>query len=233
MQPPAPQFSTRATLFQAPTTVKLGAAFEGLQIRYTLDGSVPSIKSALYSQPLSIKQTAKLQARAYTRDGRASRLVTLNLRKMAPQAPQKVKQVEKGLRFSYYEGNWTSLPDFKALQANKTGISSQINLAEIGHRDNQFAVVMEGYIEVAQTGTQTFFLNSDDGSKLYINDELIIDHDGDHSAIKKTGQTILAAGKHKIRIEYFERSGGQFLQAGLMDEQMGAMPFKPFQLGHE
>jgi len=233
IQPPAPQFSTTAALFQDQTTVKLGAAFEGLQIRYTLDSSEPTRKSALYSQPLSIKQSTTLKARAYTVDGRASRLVTLNLRKKAPQAPQKVKQVEKGLRFSYYEGDWSSLPDFNTLQANKTGVSGQINLAEIGHRDNQFAVVMEGYIDISETGIHTFFLNSDDGSKLYINDELIIDHDGDHSAIKKTGQTILAAGKHKIRIEYFERSGGQFLQAGLMDKQMGAVPFTPFQLGHE
>ena len=211
----------------------LSAAFEGLQIRYTLDGSEPNRNSPTYSQALTIKQSTLLKARAYTQDGRASRVVMLNLRKMAPQAAQKVKKVEKGLKFSYYEGNWTTLPDFKTLTPVKTGLSNQIGLAEIGHRDNQFGVVMEGYIEVAQTGTQTFFLNSDDGSKLYINGELVIDHDGDHSAIKKTGQSILAAGKHKIRVEYFERSGGQFLQAGLMDEKLGAVPFTPFQLHHE
>ncbi|WP_373553284.1 metallophosphoesterase [Haliscomenobacter sp.] len=233
IQPPAPNFSTPATLFQDQTTVDLSAAFEGLQIRYTLDGSEPNRNSALYSQALTIKQSTMLKTRAYTQDGRASRVVMLNLRKMAAQAAQKVKKVEKGLKFSYYEGAWTKLPDFKTLTPVKTGISNQVGLAEIGHRDNQFGVVMEGYIEVAQTGTQTFFLNSDDGSKLYINGELIIDHDGDHSAIKKTGQSILAAGKHKIRIEYFERSGGQFLQAGLMDEKMGAVPFTPFQLHHE
>jgi predicted phosphodiesterase len=233
IQPPAPNFSTAATLFQDQTTVDLSAAFEGLQIRYTVDGSEPNRNSPAYTEALNIKQSALLKARAYTQDGRASRVVMLNLRKMAPQAAQKVKKVEKGLKFSYYEGNWTTLPDFKTLTPVKTGLSNQVGLAEIGHRDNQFGVVMEGYIEVAQTGTQTFFLNSDDGSKLYINGELVIDHDGDHSAIKKTGQTILAAGKHKIRVEYFERSGGQFLQAGLMDEKMGAVPFTPFQLGHE
>lgn len=233
IQPPAPNFSTAATLFQDQTTVDLSAAFEGLQIRYTLDGSEPNRNSPTYTQALTIKQSTVLKARAYTQDGRASRVVMLNLRKMAPQAAQKVKKVEKGLKFSYYEGNWTTLPDFKTLTPVKTGLSNQVGLAEIGHRDNQFGVVMEGYIEVAQTGTQTFFLNSDDGSKLYINGELVVDHDGDHSAIKKTGQTILAAGKHKIRVEYFERSGGQFLQAGLMEEKLGAVPFTPFQLHHE
>lgn len=233
IQPPAPNFNTAATLFQDQTTVDLSAAFEGLQIHYTLDGAEPNRNSAVYTQALIIKQSTLLKARAYTQDGRASRVVTLNLRKMAPQAAQKIKKTEKGLKFSYYEGNWTTLPDFKTLTPLKTGVSNQVGLAEIVHRENQFGVVMEGYIEVAQTGTQTFFLNSDDGSKLYINGELVIDHDGDHSAIKKTGQTILAAGKHKIRIEYFERSGGQFLQAGSVDEKTGAVPFTPFQLHHE
>ncbi|MDX1939180.1 MAG: metallophosphoesterase [Saprospiraceae bacterium] len=232
VQPPAPHVTTDATLFQDQTSVSLEAAFEDLEIRYTLDGSEPTRNSTLYTQPLTLKQNAMLVARAYTKDGRASRLQKLAFRKMSPQAPTKIKKTEKGLRFSYYEGDWRQLPDFSKLSVVKNGISNQLSLEEIGHRDNQFGLVLEGYVDIAETGVQTFFLNSDDGSKLYINDELIIDHDGDHSAIKKTGQTILAAGKHKIRVEYFEVGGGQFLQAGLMDEKMGAIPFTPFQLSH-
>ncbi len=232
VQPPAPHISTPATLFQDQTTVAMEAAFDELQIRYTLDGSEPTLNSTLYTKPLTLQQSATLTARAYTTDGRASRLQKLSFRKMAPQAPIKAKKTEKGLRFSYYEGEWHQVPDFTQLKAVKTGVTNQLSLEEIGHRDNHFGVALEGYVDIAQTGLQTFFINSDDGSKLYINDELIIDHDGDHSAIKKTGQTILAAGKHKIRIEYFENRGGQFLQAGLFDEKMGVVPFTPFQLSH-
>lgn len=233
LQPPAPQFSTTAALFQDQTTVNLSAAFEGLQIRYTLDGSEPTRSSNLYAQPLSIKQSTTLKARAYTKDGRASRVMSLNLRKMAPQPAQKTKKTEKGLKFTYYEGDWTKLPDFKTLTPVKTGISKQVGLEEMGHRDNQFAVVLEGYIEVAETGAKTFFLSADDGARLYLNDELIIDQTADHPAVKKMGQTLLAAGKHKIRIEYFERTGSQFLQAGWWEDKVGAVPFTPFQLFHE
>jgi predicted phosphodiesterase len=233
VQPPAPLIQTESALFQEQTSLSLSPAFEGLQIRYTLDGSEPKLNSPLYTQPLLIKNTATLRARAYTPEGKASRVVSLALRKMAPQAPQKTKNLTPGLKFQYYEGLWAKLPDFTALTSVKAGVCKQIGLSEIGHREDQFAVVLEGYINIPTTGTHTFFLNSDDGSKLYLNGELIIDHDGDHSAIKKMGQSILAAGQHKIRIEYFERGGGQFLQAGLWDEKMGAMPFTPFQLGHQ
>lgn len=232
VQPPAPHIATDATLFQDQTKVSLGVAFEDLEIRYTLDGSEPTRSSMLYTQPLTIKQNALLVARTYTKDGRASRLQKLQFRKMSPQAPAKVKTTEKGLRFAYYEGEWQQLPDFSKLPIVKSGVTTQLGLAEIGHRDNQFGIVLEGYVDIAETGIQTFFLNSDDGSKLYINGELVIDHDGDHSAIKKMGQIILAAGKHKIRIEYFEGNGGQFLQAGLLDSKLGAVPFTPFQLSH-
>lgn len=230
VQPPAPHIITDASLYQTQTNVQLEAAFDGLEIRYTLDGSEPSRSSSLYSKPFTLSESATLVARAYTQDGRASRLNKMQFRKMNPQAPAKVKKTEKGLKFNYYEGEWQHLPDFSKLPIIKQGTVSQVTLSDIGHRDNHFGVVMEGYVEIPTTGIHTFFINSDDGSKLYINDELLIDHDGDHSAISKTGQAILAAGKHKIRIEYFEVSGGQFLQAGLVDSALGIVPFTPFQL---
>jgi predicted phosphodiesterase len=232
VQPPAPHIITDAVLYETQTTVSLEAAFEGLEIRYTLDGSEPTRNSTFYSKPFILSESATLTARAYTQDGRASRLNRMQFRKRAPQVATKVKKTEKGLRFNYYEGEWQHLPDFSKLSIVKQGVASQVALSDIGHRDNRFGVVMEGYVEIPTTGFYTFFANSDDGSKLYINDELLIDHDGDHSAISKTGQAILAAGKHKIKIEYFEASGGQFLQAGLVDPVLGAVPFTPFQLSH-
>lgn len=96
----------------------------------------------------------------------------------------------------YYEGSWKKLPDFARLTPIKTGIVKQANLAETNHRPDEFALVLEGYVDIATTGVQTFYLNSDDGSKLYIDNELVVDHDGDHSAIKKTGQIILASGPY-------------------------------------
>ncbi len=232
MQPPAPHIVTPATLFQQETTVTLEAAFDSLEIRYTLDGSEPTRQSPLYTKPLTFKRSTVLTARAYTTDGRASRLQRLAFRQMQPQAPAKVKKTERGLRYTYYEGEWQQLPDFSKLPVIKSGTIKQLGLEEIAPRPEHFGVVLEGYLDISETGLHTFFLNTDDGSKLYINGELIIDHDGDHSAIKKTGQTILAAGKHQIRIEYYQGRGGALLQAGQISTQLGDVPFTPFQLSY-
>lgn len=232
IQPPAVKIIADATLFQDKTMVQMQAAFDSLEIRYTLDGSVPNKSSLLYSSPFSMNQSALITAKAYTKEGYSSRKSTLNIEKSLPQPATRVKNDKKGLEYKYYEGNWEKLPDFSTLQPNKTGISQQVNLAETGHRDDFFAIVFEGYIDVSKTDHYTFYLQSDDGSKLYLNGKLIIDHDGDHSTIEKTGQAILQEGKHSIRIEYFERSGSQDLQAGIVNPALGQKPFSPFQLSH-
>ncbi|WP_199435028.1 family 16 glycoside hydrolase [Qaidamihabitans albus] len=64
-------------------------------------------------------------------------------------------------------------------------------------------------INVPQDGRYTFRLTSDDGSRLLIDDELVIDHDGLHAAEPKDGTVSLTAGYHSLRIEHFERTGGE------------------------
>ncbi|MEU7904877.1 family 16 glycoside hydrolase [Actinoplanes sp. NPDC049118] len=63
-------------------------------------------------------------------------------------------------------------------------------------------------------GSYTFRLTSDDGSKLWIGDTLVVDHDGLHGADAKDGTIDLTAGVHPLRVEHFERDGGQRLTLG-------------------
>lgn len=232
LQPPAPHVVAAATLFEKETVVTLEAPFEDIAIHYTIDGSEPTRNSPRYTKPFTLATTATVRARSYTSDGRASRVKQLAFRKMAPLPAVKVKKTEAGLAMQYFEGSWKKLPDFATLTPIKKGVVKQANLTETGHRADEFALVLEGYVDITTTGIHTFYLNSDDGSKLFIDGQLLVDHDGDHSAIKKTGQINLAAGKHSLRIEFMERKGSQFLQAGMIDGAGVAVPFTPFQLSH-
>lgn len=232
LQPPVPKLNAEKVLFEGSTSLTMEPAFDNLTIHYTIDGSEPSLNSPLYKQPLTINETKLVLARAYTKEGHASRIARLQLRKMAPMAGLKVKS-ERGIKATYYEGKWDRLPDFTKLKPVKSLIVPTMGLKEISPREDEFGIVYEGYVEIKSPGIQTFFLNTDDGSRMYINDQLIIDHDGDHGAIKKTGQIILGAGLHKVRVEYFEASGGQFIEAGLVSENLGAVPFAAFSLSHQ
>jgi len=61
------------------------------------------------------------------------------------------------------------------------------------------------------TGPYDFFTNSDEGSRLYIGNILVVDNDGLHPARERAGRIGLKAGLHTIRVEYFERTGAQSL----------------------
>jgi cytochrome c len=78
--------------------------------------------------------------------------------------------------------------------------------ADFGGHSNHFYARITGFLNIDQPGEYTFRLTSDDGSRLMIRDELIIDHDGLHSATPKDGSFRLSAGEHPFEIEYFENT---------------------------
>jgi hypothetical protein len=57
-------------------------------------------------------------------------------------------------------------------------------------------------------GTYRFTTVSDDGVRLYVDDQLYIDQWNDHAATTHTADVTLTAGAHTIRVEYYENSGG-------------------------
>lgn len=68
-----------------------------------------------------------------------------------------------------------------------------------------FSVRWSGWLEAPATGTYTFFTESDDGVRLWVNDVLIIDNWTIHAVHEDSGPISLTGGKkHKIRLEYFE-----------------------------
>ena len=56
-----------------------------------------------------------------------------------------------------------------------------------------------------------FALTSDDGSRLLIDDNVVIDNDGLHAAREVRGNAPLEAGYHRITIEWFNATGGAAL----------------------
>ncbi len=61
-------------------------------------------------------------------------------------------------------------------------------------------------------GLYRFTVTSDDGVRLYVDDQLIIDKWFDHPSIAYSVNKVLSQGTHAIRIEYFERYGGAVMK---------------------
>ena len=77
-----------------------------------------------------------------------------------------------------------------------------------GFTDN-FVSQIIGNINVPAAGAYAFRLISDDGSRLFIGDQKVIDHDGLHGAEPKDGEVTLTPGYHALRIDHFDRGGEQ------------------------
>ena len=124
-----------------------------------------------------------------------------------------------GINFKYYEGAFTTLPNFSALTPVKTGTSAtpDITVRNSGVNDN-FAFLWEGFITLPTAGTYTFETVSDDGSKLYFNTaysagaNALVNNDGLHAAGSVTGNVTIAAGTYPIAISFFEATGGESMQ---------------------
>ncbi|WP_443032446.1 ricin-type beta-trefoil lectin domain protein [Streptomyces sp. DH18] len=128
----------------------------------------------------------------------------------APLPPQ-----EPGVTLRVFDVQ-TSLKEICTLKPGQTpNIDKKMSVinwtsdADFGLASN-FVTQVTGNLDVAAAGSHTFRLTSDDGSRLYVDDKLVIDHDGLHgSDLPKDGTVSLTAGVHSLRIEHFEAGGGQ------------------------
>ncbi len=111
-------------------------------------------------------------------------------------------------------GRLTHVPDFDTLTPFRTYTVANIDVPNREYTQGfpdlgidvleDFAIRLRGRLKVETAGTYGFTLNSDDGSKLYIDGSLVIDNDGLHPMRAMQGSTMLAAGFHDIEIQYFQ-----------------------------
>ncbi len=133
--------------------------------------------------------------------------------------PPEIKNPKKGIVCNYYEGYWKNLPAFDMLTPLRTEIVEKIEIPEKNSGEN-FATRYTGYIKLPADGQYTFYVNSDDGADLVIDDEVIVDNDGQHAPIEIAGSVFLKAGFHKLRVGFFQAGGGKVLDVSIEGPKM-------------
>jgi alpha-L-rhamnosidase len=220
----APKINPADTLLFLPDTaiVKIFSEDDKAQIRYTLNGNEPDENSPLYSEVLKISSNTIIKAKLFRAGYSPGSYSTGTLSFIDPEL--------NGISFRYYEGSWERIPDFTRLEPQRRGTIYEIGLDQIPFKQEKFGLVLQGSIDIAATGLYTFYVNSNDGSKLFIDGELVIDNDGPHGAIEKEGKKVLTEGKHILKITYFQAGGGFHLKAYLAGPGMEKEPIAPAML---
>jgi len=204
----APSISGKR-LFAEKSVIELVPGEPDGSIHYTLDGSAPGKDSPLYGAAIHVDRTTTIRARFFRNDGVPSNVVSATFTRAEPRKYRR-KTLHLGVSYKYYEGSWDKIPRLSRLEPVKTGTASDFGI-QMRNRNDGFALMFSGYLDVEEAGTYTFQTTSDDGSRLFVDGKLVVDNDGIHAPVTKSGQVRLRAGMRKINVVYFEGGGGEAL----------------------
>jgi alpha-L-fucosidase len=188
---------------------------------YTTDGTEPDTSSLVYTKPFSIGKTAIIKAISYSASyalpALPSVIVSRTVIKYEWKNGARIAKPQPGISYNYFE------PTGKVSLNSIAGTPAAFGLADIisnklKKRTDKFAFEFTGYVRIDQDGIYTFFADSDDGSMIYIDDEEIVNNDGDHGNVEKNGKAALKRGFHKIKVLYFDSGGGNSLRVSMQRE---------------
>jgi mono/diheme cytochrome c family protein len=114
------------------------------------------------------------------------------------------------LSYRFYRDTWDKVPEFDSLKAEEVGkLPSGLFTLTPRSRDVSFGFVFEGTLIVPKDGRYTFYLDSDDGSRLTVAGFEVVDHDGIHGeGAEESGSVELKQGRVPIRLDYFQAGHG-------------------------
>jgi hypothetical protein len=189
-------------------------------IHYTLNGSDPTFSSPEYVEKLVINENQVLKARTFISETEFTEVTAanfsiekVNLPLLDPETPN---DLLPGLNYEYYDWwgglSLEKLPDLQTWTPLRNGVSGTIDLTP-AHEEDNFAFRFSGFIEVPVDGIYTFYTSSDDNSKLYIGNTLVVNNDFLQPPTERSDRVGLKAGFHAITVEFMEAGGGQALTA--------------------
>lgn len=136
-------------------------------------------------------------------------IATYLLRDQAPGLSNGAKSMRTiaGLRWEYFEGTFRRCADLEGQTPKATGETAELRLAPV-RRDQQFGMRFEGVIDVPTRGEYRFWTRSDDGTTLDVDGKRVVDNDGEHGPVERSGAVTLEPGPHTFELRFTQNGGG-------------------------
>ncbi|RFM28484.1 alpha-L-fucosidase [Deminuibacter soli] len=201
-------------------------------IHYTTDGTLPTEASPVYKKPFTVKQSATVQAIGTAADALTSFAASDKAVIYNRLPPIQVKQVEPGVRYQYFETDSTiNFALINNLAPKTTGIADNINVVP-KERASKFALYYTGYINIPADNMYSFYTVADDGCQLSIDENIVVDDDGNHTAHEATGKIALKKGYHAIKVLYYDAGGDNELNVFIQAQGQSKIPLPNSLLYH-
>jgi len=202
--------STDSSAFAGQATLSMSSPIPATSIHYTLDGTEPTSNSARYASPITVAATTNAKARAFRPGFNNAHVTSRTVTKLNLLDAAEVESIAGGLKCRYYEGEWERLPGFDTLEVAGAFVADTIAIPQTA-RDEDYGLAFDGFVQVPSDGVYAFSISSDDGSRLYVADTLLVDNDGLHGDYELTGRIGLKAGFHRLTAHMFQCKGGEAL----------------------
>ncbi len=101
--------------------------------------------------------------------------------------------------------------DLKPVMSGKTEGVHITSESEFGEFTQNIFLELRGFINIPETAKYDFRLVSDDGSRMLLDGNLLIDNGGMHGSEAKDGEITLEKGPHEIAIDFYQGGGGASL----------------------
>jgi len=203
-----PVIGTASGSYASPISVTVTDATPGEKMYYTLDGTTPTQSSTPYMGPIAISADATLQIKAYATGYGPSGISSANYL-IAP-----VTGTGTGLTGSYYS-NMTLSGSPTVTEVDPTvNFDWNGNPPVTGVPGLEWSGTWTGEVQATGTTNYTFYTNSDDGVRLFVNGNEIINDWSDHGSTLDTSTVVpmVAGQKYTITVQYYQDQGGSLLQ---------------------
>jgi hexosaminidase len=198
-------------VFTDETVLNLQSPLKDVSIHYTTDGSLPNVKSTMLTGPLVIKQPVKIRLAAFKSNGTAGDVYNLNYTQQTLAEPVTKTNVANGLLCNYYPGSYKSSKLMADVKASEVFTVNTFVVPE-GAKAESFGLRYQGYLNIPANGIYNFYLTCDDGGILNMANREVVNNDGWHGPIEKSGQVALKAGLQPVELSFVEGGGGYTLK---------------------
>ncbi|MFN9275229.1 MAG: alpha-L-fucosidase [Planctomycetota bacterium] len=223
----APTITAESSSFVRTLAVDVAAADPRVEVRCTTDGRDPVAGDPVVRGALRITDSCTVKAATFWQGKRRGPVAARAFTQATPLPPVKALATREGLIVERHAVDWRSIPDDRGglPVTARDAVASVGPLREPGER---VALVYRGFLLAPRDDVYRFALASDDGSKLWLDGQVVVDHDGLHGPTEKRGEIALAAGLHAIEVVWFNASGGASLE---LQWAAPGGPFAPLDAG--
>lgn len=211
-------------VFLGSVDVTLEQPEKDVEIRYTLDGTDPTIESPVFSKPIRLDETTTVRAIAVRTGVKSVPLTTDSTLASLPATAvftkaqawwpaSKETGLKPGLAYRYFEDDWTlSLLKLPILEPVAEGVAKTwMDISAVKDNANAYALVYEGFLKVPTDGVYTFhgpWEFFDVGQRVTYDLRLEVDgkiwYPGSRAHNYGNWSIPLAAGLHRVRVSYVD-----------------------------